>query len=70
MLRDLLDEDPPVRFEIVTTHSRASVRLVVEGDVDLAVVTGQERRAASRIAISSISPLHGSDRVAAAIARR
>jgi len=42
VLRDLLDEDPPVRFEIVTTHSRASVRLVAEGDVDLAVVTGQE----------------------------
>src|SRR5262245_44248584 len=42
VLRDLLDEEPPVRFEIVTTHSRASVRLVAEGDVDLAVVTGQE----------------------------
>jgi len=42
VLRDLLDEDPPMRFEIVTTHSRASVRLVAEGDVDLAVVTGQE----------------------------
>src|SRR5712692_1065996 len=42
VLRDLLDEDPPVRFEIVTTHSRAGVRLVAAGDVDLAVVTGQE----------------------------
>src|SRR4029077_7347724 len=42
VLRDLLDADPPVRFEIVTTHSRASVRLVASGDVDLAVVTGQE----------------------------
>jgi len=42
VLRDLLDADPPVRFEIVTTHSRAGVRLVAEGDVDLAVVTGQE----------------------------
>jgi DNA-binding transcriptional LysR family regulator len=42
VLRDLLDEDPPVRFEIVTTHSRAGVRLVASGDVDLAVVTGQE----------------------------
>jgi len=31
-----------VRFEIVTTHSRAGVRLVAAGDVDLAVVTGQE----------------------------
>src|SRR5881396_1001492 len=42
VLRNLLDETPPVRFEIVTTHSRAGVRLVAEGDVDLAVVTGQE----------------------------
>ena len=42
VLRDLLDEDPPVRFEIVTTHSRAGVRLVGAGDVDLAIVTGQE----------------------------
>jgi DNA-binding transcriptional LysR family regulator len=42
VLRDLLDEEPPVRFEIVTTHSRAGVRLVATGDVDLAVVTGQE----------------------------
>jgi DNA-binding transcriptional LysR family regulator len=42
VLRELLDGDPPVRFEIVTTHSRAGVRLVASGDVDLAVVTGQE----------------------------
>jgi DNA-binding transcriptional LysR family regulator len=42
VLRDLLDEEPPVRFEMVTTHSRASVRLVAAGEVDLAVVTGQE----------------------------
>jgi DNA-binding transcriptional LysR family regulator len=42
VLRDLLDAEPPVRFEIVTTHSRAGVRLVAGGDVDLAVVTGQE----------------------------
>ena len=42
VLRDLLDEEPPVRFEIVTTHSPAGVRLVAGGDVDLAVVTGQE----------------------------
>src|SRR2546426_5913165 len=42
VLRDLLDAEPPVRFEIVTTHSRAGVRLVAAGDVDLAVVTGQE----------------------------
>ena len=42
VLRDLLESDPPVRFEIVTTHSRAGVRLAAAGDVDLAVVTGQE----------------------------
>ena len=42
VLRDLLDSDPPVRFEIVTTHSRAGVRLVAAGEVDLAIVTGQE----------------------------
>jgi DNA-binding transcriptional LysR family regulator len=42
VLRDLLDEDAPVRFEIVTTHSREGVRLVAGGDVDLAVVTGQD----------------------------
>ena len=42
VLRDLLDQEPSVRFEIVTTHSRAGVRLVASGDVDLAVVTGQE----------------------------
>jgi len=42
VLRDLLDAEPPVRFELVTTHSSAGVRLVVAGDVDLAVVTGQE----------------------------
>jgi DNA-binding transcriptional LysR family regulator len=42
VLRDLLDAEPPVRFEIVTTHSRAGVRLVAAGEVDLAVVTGQE----------------------------
>src|SRR5207245_1712550 len=42
VLRDLLDAEPPVRFEIVTTHSREGVRLVASGDVDLAVVTGQE----------------------------
>src|SRR2546422_7308750 len=42
VLRDLLDEEPPVRFEIVTTHSGAGVRLVAGGDVDPAVGTGQE----------------------------
>ena len=42
VLRDMLDAEPPIRFEIVTTHSRESVRLVASGDVDLAVVTGQD----------------------------
>jgi DNA-binding transcriptional LysR family regulator len=42
VLRDLLDEEAPVRFEIFTTHSRAGVRLVAAGDVDLAVVSGHE----------------------------
>src|SRR5262249_35693524 len=42
VLRDVLDAEPPVRFEIVTTHSREGVRLVAGGDVDLAVVTGQD----------------------------
>ena len=42
VLRNLLDADPPMRFEIVTAHSRAAVRLVASGDVDLAMVTGQE----------------------------
>ena len=42
VLRDLLDEEAPLRFEIVTTHSRAAIRLLASGDVDLAVVAGQE----------------------------
>jgi DNA-binding transcriptional LysR family regulator len=41
-LRALIEAEPPVRFEIVTTHSRAGLRLVAGGEVDLAVVTGQE----------------------------
>src|SRR5438128_10152296 len=43
VLRDLLDEEAPVRFQIITTHSRASLRLALDGAVDLAVVTGQVR---------------------------
>jgi DNA-binding transcriptional LysR family regulator len=42
VLRDLLDRETSVRFEIVTTHSREGVRLVARGDIDLAVVTGQD----------------------------
>ncbi len=42
VLRDLLDGEPSVRFEIVTIHSREGVCLVAGGDIDLAVVTGQD----------------------------
>ena len=42
VLRDLLDGEPPLRFEIVTTHSREAMRLLGAGDVELAVVTGQD----------------------------
>ena len=41
-LRDLLDEESALRFEIVTTHSRGAMRLVAGGEVELAVVTGQD----------------------------
>ena len=41
-LRDLLDEESGLRFEIVTTHSRSAMRLVEGGEVELAVVTGQD----------------------------
>jgi DNA-binding transcriptional LysR family regulator len=42
VLRALLEERVPLRFEIATTHSREAVRLVGLGEVDCAVVTGQE----------------------------
>ena len=42
VLHELIDEQPRLRFEIATTHSRESVRLVGLGEVDCAVVTGQE----------------------------
>ena len=42
VLHELLEEQPRLRFEIATTHSRESVRLVGLGEVDCAVVTGQE----------------------------
>jgi len=42
VLRDLLEAEPPLRFEIVTAHSRAAMRLVGGGEVELAVVTGQD----------------------------
>jgi DNA-binding transcriptional LysR family regulator len=41
VLRDILEEGAPLRFEMVTAHSRAGVRLVGGGEVDFAVVTGQ-----------------------------
>jgi DNA-binding transcriptional LysR family regulator len=42
VLHELIAEQPRLRFEIATTHSRESVRLVGQGEVDCAVVTGQE----------------------------
>jgi len=42
VLRRLLEERAALRFEIATTHSREAVRLVERGEVDCAVVTGQE----------------------------
>ena len=42
VLHELLEEQPRLRFEIATTHSRESVRLVGLGEVDCVVVTGQE----------------------------
>jgi DNA-binding transcriptional LysR family regulator len=41
VLRDILEEGIPLRFEMVTAHSRAGARLVGGGEVDFAVVTGQ-----------------------------
>ncbi|MGH7395976.1 MAG: LysR family transcriptional regulator, partial [Candidatus Rokuibacteriota bacterium] len=42
VLRELLEDQAPLRFEIATTHSREAVRLVGLGEVDCAVVTGQD----------------------------
>lgn len=42
VLREMLEEQASLRFEIATTHSREAVRLVGLGEVDCAVVTGQE----------------------------
>jgi DNA-binding transcriptional LysR family regulator len=42
VLREVLEEQAPLRFEIATTHSREAVRLVGLGEVDCAVVTGQD----------------------------
>ncbi|HZP38361.1 MAG TPA: LysR family transcriptional regulator [Methylomirabilota bacterium] len=42
VLREMREEQPRLRFEIATTHSREGVRLVALGEVDCAVVTGQD----------------------------
>ena len=42
VLREMREEQPRLRFEIATTHSREGARLVGLGEVDCAVVTGQE----------------------------
>jgi DNA-binding transcriptional LysR family regulator len=42
VLRELLEERVPLRFEITTTHSREAVRLVGLGEVDCAVVSGHD----------------------------
>src|SRR5258706_9134024 len=42
VVRELLEGRLPLRFEIATTHSREGIRLVGLGEVDCAVVTGQE----------------------------
>jgi DNA-binding transcriptional LysR family regulator len=42
VLRELLEERAPLRFEITTAHSREAVRLVGLGEVDCAVVTGRD----------------------------
>jgi DNA-binding transcriptional LysR family regulator len=42
VLRELIEQQPRLRFEIATTHSREGARLVGLGEVDCAVVTGLE----------------------------
>ncbi|HJZ59827.1 MAG TPA: LysR family transcriptional regulator [Gemmataceae bacterium] len=42
VVRGLLDRGAPLRFEIVTTHSREGIRLVGRGEVEFAVVTSLE----------------------------
>jgi DNA-binding transcriptional LysR family regulator len=42
VLRELIEQQPRLRFEIATTHSREGARLVGLGEVDCAVVTGQD----------------------------
>jgi len=42
VVRRLLDRGAPLRFEIVTAHSREGLRLAGRGEVDFAVVTAAE----------------------------
>ncbi len=42
VVRRLLDRGAPLRFEIVTAHSREGIRLVSRGEVEFAVVTAGE----------------------------
>jgi DNA-binding transcriptional LysR family regulator len=42
VVRGLLDRQAPLRFEIVTAHSREGLRLVGRGEVEFAVVTVSE----------------------------
>ena len=42
VVRGLLDRGAPLRFEIVTAHSREGTRLVTRGEVEFAVVTAAE----------------------------
>jgi DNA-binding transcriptional LysR family regulator len=43
VVRALLEERAPLRFEIVTSHSREGLRLATRGEVDFAVVTASEQ---------------------------
>src|SRR5215471_4047453 len=42
VVRGLLDRNAPLRFEIVTAHSRDGARLAARGEVEFAVVTAAE----------------------------
>jgi DNA-binding transcriptional LysR family regulator len=42
VVRGLLDRGAPLRFEIVTAHSREGIRLAGRGEVEFAVVTASE----------------------------
>lgn len=42
VVRGLLDRGAPLRFEILTTHSREGIRLAARGEVEFAIVTAAE----------------------------